>query len=87
MYDTQCCVQVTLLFTVVVGFRVIVIFLGWQDRDEDTNLQGAWEFVQPVWFLLMTLFLSNGISKRRVVSHSDRARTPLTLTVLALYSL
>ena len=66
-YDTLLCVQVSLLFTVVVGFRVIVIFLGWQDRDEDADYQGAWEFVQPVWFLLMTLFLSNGISQRRVV--------------------
>ena len=57
--------EVTKAFGAVIGFRVIIIFLGMQDRDKiDDNKErpGAWEYVQPVFYLLTMVVLSQTIS-------------------------
>eukprot|EP00656_Telonema_subtile_P021614 TRINITY_DN2264_c0_g2_i10.p1 TRINITY_DN2264_c0_g2~~TRINITY_DN2264_c0_g2_i10.p1 ORF type:complete len:2689 (-),score=511.82 TRINITY_DN2264_c0_g2_i10:173-8239(-) len=52
--------EVVFSFFAVIGFRVIVVYLGWNDRS--ATQPGAWELVEPVFFLLLMIVYSKSLA-------------------------
>ena len=61
--------EVVTSFGAVIGFRVIIIFLGMQDRSGGVDANGveragAWEYVQPIFYMLTMTVISKSTSNR-----------------------
>lgn len=55
-------IEVIFSFFVLLGSRILVVYLAWQDRHPANGKPGAYELIEPTFYLLITCLVGKHLS-------------------------